>query len=472
MARDWRDDRIEELKAIVRAQHATIDAQHATIAKQEARIRELEAQLGRSSRNSSQPPSTDPPGAPPPAPPKRTGRRRGGQPGHPRYTRTLVPAEKVTRTQVLKPPICRRCGKDLAGEDTAPYRHQVIDIPKVVATVEEYQLHTLLCEDCGITTRAQVPVGVSTSQFGPRLQALVTVCSGDYRMSKRDIERLVEDFFDLPIALGSISNLEQSTSEAIAEPVKEVAEAITKEPVVHADETGWYEHSQRAWLWGAVAGMMAVFLIRASRGAQVAKELLGAAFSGILVTDRWSGYAWVDVARRQLCWAHLLRQFRGFQDLGAEAVRIGRALELLAETMFHSWHGVRAGTLSRAAFQDLMTPLRQQVVAWLQDGQSCSVRRVAGRCREILALEPALWTFVHTEGIEPTNNAAEQILRKGVLWRKGSFGTDSHHGSRFVERILTVVTTLRLQKRNVLDYVTMACQAHLHGRSAPSLLPI
>jgi transposase len=383
----------------------------------------------------------------------------------------LVPAEQVTRTQVLKPAVCRRCGKHLAGDDPTPYHHQVIDIPKVVATVEEYQLHTLLCEDCGITTRAQVPLGVPTSQFGPRLQAMVALCSGDYRMSKREIERLVEDFFDLPIALGSISNLEHSTSEAIAEPVEEVAEAMAKEPVVHADETGWYERSQRAWLWGAVAGLMALFLVRASRGAKVAKELLGAAFAGILVTDRWSAYAWVDVARRQLCWAHLLRQFRGFQDLGAEAARVGQALELLTETMFHSWHGVRVGALSRAAFQNLMVPLRQHVVAWLQDGQSCPVRKVAGRCREILELEPALWTFVHSEGVEPTNNAAERILRKGVLWRKGSFGTNSPNGSRFVERILTVVTTLRLQKRNVLDYMTVACQASLLGRPAPSLIP-
>jgi transposase len=471
VARDWRDDRIDELEAVVRAQQATIDALRATIAKLEARICELEALLARNSRNSSQPPSTDPPSAPPPAPPKHTGRKRGGQPGHPRYVRMLVRPEQVTRTQALKPSVCRRCGKGLTGDDPTPYRHQVIDIPKVAATVEEYQLHALLCEDCGITTRAQVPMGVPTSQFGPRLQSLVALCSGDYQMSKREIERLVEDFLDLPIALGSISNLEQSTSEAIAEPVQEVAEAIAKEPVVHADETGWYERSQRAWLWGAVTGVMALFLVRAHRGAKAAKELLGAAFTGILVTDRWSAYAWVDVARRQLCWAHLLRQFRGFQELGTEAAKVGRALELLTETMFHCWHGVRAGTFSRTAFQELMIPLRQQVVAWLQEGQSCSVRKVVGRCREILELEPALWTFVHTEGVEPTNNAAEQILRKGVLWRKRSFGTDSANGSRFVERILTVVTTLRLQKRNVLDYMTAACQASLQRRSAPSLLP-
>lgn len=465
MMRDWRDDRIEELEAQIRVQQATIEALH-------ARVRELEAQLAQSSGNSSRPPSTDPPGAPPPARPKRTGRRRGGQPGHDKHTRTLVPPEQVTQTQALKPCTCRRCGKALAGEDPTPYRHQVIEIPKVVATVQEYQLHALVCPDCGISTRATLPVGVPTGQFGPRLQSMVSLCSGDYRMSKRATEHLVEDFFSVPIALGSVTNLEQATSEAIAAPVEEVGQAITKEPVVHADETGWYERSHRAWLWAAVTASMAFFVICKSRCTKAAKQLLGAAFAGILVSDRWSAYAWVERTRRQLCWAHLLRQFRGFQDYGPEAATIGRGLEVLTETMFHLWHRVRDGTMTRVAFQELMTPLREQVVTWLEEGQSCSVRKVAGRCREILEVESALWTFVHVEGVEPTNNAAERILRQGVLWRKSSFGTDSPNGSRFVERILTVVTTLRLQKRNVLDYLTAACQAALQGKPPPSLLPV
>lgn len=188
-------------------------------------------------------------------------------------------------------------------------------------------------------------------------------------------------------------------------------------------------------------------------------------------SDRWSAYAWVDAARRQLCWAHLLRHFRGFQDHGPEAAKIGQALELLAETMFHCWHQVQSGLLPRAAFQQMMIPLQKHVIARLQDGQSCAVRKVASTCREIMKLEPALWTFVHVEGVVPTNNSAEQIVRHGVLWRKRSFGTDSYSGSRFVERILTVVTTLRLQKRNVLDYMTAACQARLRGEPPPSLLP-
>jgi transposase len=485
VARDWRDDRIDELerensplrtencdlRAVIEAQKRTIAALEGRIQQLEARNRELEARLAKFSGNSSRPPSSDPPGTPPPAPPKRTGRRRGGQPGHEKHSRELVPPERVNRIIVVKPEVCRRCGDALSGDDPAPYRHQVIEAPKVMATVDEYQLHALGCPKCGISTRAPLPPGVPAGQFGPRLQAIVAVCSGEYRMSKRAIEELVEDFFDVPISLGSIANLEQATSEALAAPVDEVARAIREEPVVHADETGWYERSKRAWLWAAVASHMALFLVRLSRGAKVAKELLGATFAGILVSDRWSAYAWVDVARRQICWAHLLRQYRGFQDHGPEAEPVGYALEVLTGAMFHAWHQVRDGTMPRSAFQKFIERLRPHVVGWLQEGTTCPVKSVAGRCREILALEPALWTFAYVDGVEPTNNIGEHRIRQGVMWRKTSFGTDSPDGSRFVERILTVVTTLRMQGRNVLDYVTAACEAALRGQAPPSLLP-
>jgi transposase len=464
MARDWRDDRIEELER----ENAALRAHAAQL---EARVRELEALLAQYSGNSSCPPSSDRPGAPPPALPKRTGRTRGGQPGHEKHSRELVAPERVDRTIVVKPEACRRCGDALEGDDPKPFRHQVFEVPKVMGTVEEYQLHALFCPKCGICTRALLPPGVPSGTFGPRLQAMVSVCSGAYRMSKRQIEELMEDFFGVPLSLGSIANLEQATSEAVAGPVDEVARAIREEPVVHADETGWFERSQRAWLWVAVTAHLALFVLHARRSAKVAQELLGAAFAGILVSDRWSAYAWVDVARRQLCWAHLLRQFRGFQSYGPEAKVIGRALEVLTETMFHVWHRVRDGTEIRTEFQSFIEKLRGHVVARLEEGAECPVQAVAGRCREILALEPALWTFAYVEGVEPTNNAAELRIRHGVMWRKTSFGTDSPNGSRFVERILTVVTTLRMQGRNVLDYVTAACEAALQGTPAPSLLP-
>lgn len=434
------------------------------------RVQDLEARLAQNSSNSSKPPSSDPPGTPPVAPKAPTGRRRGGQPGHKKHERTLLPPEQVSETTDVKPKGCRRCGKRLFGRDSDPYRHQVVDIPRLIAKVVEYRLHALNCEDCKITTRAELPAGVPASPFGPRLQALTAVCAGSYHLSKRMIEELVSDFFGVDISLGTVSNLEQDTSEALAEPVGEAAAHIQQQPVVHADETGWTEAKKKAWLWVAVAGNLAVFMIRRGRGKAVAKELLGPLFAGILNTDRWCGYNWVKTRRRQLCWAHLIRHFVAFESYGREAKEIGRALQLQCDLMFVSWHRVRDGTLLRSSFREHMRPIRREIIDLLRRGSSCPSAKAAGMCREILVLERALFTFVRVIGVDPTNNAAERAVRPAVLWRKGSFGTESENGSRFVERIMTVVTTLRLQKRNVLDFVAAACEARLSGAKAPSLL--
>ena len=383
----------------------------------------------------------------------------------------MVPPEKLTAKQVIKPEYCRVCSHTLAGNDPDPYRHQVVDIPKIMPTVHEYELHTLACSQCGIRTRGLVPDGVPAGQFGPRLQAMVAVASGSYRMSKRTIEEMLADFFGTKISLGSIVNLEQATSAALAGPVEEVAEEVKKAPVVHADETGWPYRGKRAWLWVVASAQLACFLVSHSRSTKVAKQMLGYAFAGFLVSDRWCAYEWVDAHRRQICWAHLIRQFVGFQAFGGRSKRLGRALELRAEKMFSLWHRARDGTMSRARFQLLMKPIERAVVAHLRACSRLPVAKVAGRAREILAFEPALWTFVVTPGIEPTNNYAERLIRHAVLWRKSCFGSDSEGGFRFVSRILTTVATLRLQKRNVLDYVEYACRAALLGMPPASLLP-
>ena len=442
------------------------------VSKLRACVQDLQARLAANSSNSSRPPSSDGPGAAPPQKPATpSGLRRGGQPGHPKHERRLLPPERVTQTTTVRPPACRCCGKALHGRDPAPYQHQVVEIPPLLAQAHDYWLHSLPCEDCHICTRAVLPAGVPAGCFGPRLQAMIAVCSGRYHLSKRMIAEMMGDFFDADLALGSVAKLEADTSAALAAPVALAATYVQAQPVQYADETGWTEAKQRAWLWVVVAAQVAVFLLDRSRGAKVARRLLGEVRQGILISDRWSAYHWIPVEQRQLCWAHLLRHFKGFADYGTQAQRLGIDLLACCKTMFDQWHRVRDGTLERADFQHLMGPLSGEILELLRAGSRCDAPKVAGQCREILKLEGALFTFIRVAGVEPTNNIAERAIRPAVLWRKGSFGTDSEPGSRFVERILTVVTTLRLQQRNVLDYVTSACQAHLSGQPAPSLLP-
>ena len=449
---------------------AYIRALEARVATLEGMMEAVQEQLTQTSRNSSRPPSSDPPHHERPRRP-RSQRRRGGQPGHPGHTRTLIPVDEVDEVVVLKPEQCTQCQAPLLGDDPTPWRHQVIEIPPMKPVVTEYQWHQLVCAACGEVTRAPWPEGVPSGTYGPRVQATVSLYTGAYRLSKRTTQQMMDEVFGVPMSVGTIGPLEQATTAAVAAPVEEARRYVHEQAVAHLDETSWRQGGKRAWLWVAVTCWVTVCVVRMSRGGHVARELLGETFAGILVTDRYSAYNWYPVRWRQLCWAHLLRDFEAMRGRGGRSEEIGDALLAQAHQMFTWWHRVRQGTLKRSTFRSYMTPLRREVERLLEAGSRCGVSKTAGTCRDILKRREALWTFVQVEGVEPTNNTAERSIRPGVLWRKGSFGTQSEEGSRFVESMMTVVATLKQQQRNVLEYLTAACEAALRGEAAPSLLP-
>jgi transposase len=447
-----------------------IRALEARVAALEGMMQALQAQLKQTSQNSSRPPSSDPPQHPRPRRP-RGQRRRGGQPGHAGHTRTLVPVEDVQEFVVLKPVHCPHCQTPFSGDDPAPWRHQVLEIPPIRPLITEYQWHQLVCAACGEVTRAPWPAGVPNGTYGPRGQAMVALCTGAYRLSKRMTQRMMEDVFGVPMSVGTVSQLEHATTGVLAASVAEAQTYVREQAVAHLDETSWRQAGKRAWLWAAVTMWVTVFVVRLSRGGPVARELLGETFAGILVTDRYSAYNWYPVRWRQLCWAHLLRDFEAMRARGGRSEEVGEALLAQAHQMFTWWHRVREGTLARSTFRSYMSPLRREVERLLEVGSRCGVPKTAGTCRDILKRREALWTFVQVADVEPTNNVAERAIRPGVLWRKGSAGTQSEAGSRFVESMLTVVSTLKQQQRNVFAYLTAACEAALRGEAAPSLLP-
>jgi transposase len=449
---------------------AYIRALEARVATLEGMMEAVQEQLTQTSRNSSRPPSSDPPHHERPRRP-RSQRRRGGQPGHPGHTRTLIPVDEVDEVVVLKPEQCTQCQAPLLGDDPTPWRHQVIEIPPMKPVVTEYQWHQLVCAACGEITRAPWPDGVPSGTYGPRVPATVSLYTGAYRLSKRTTQQMMDEVFGVPMSVGTIGPLEQATTAAVAAPVEEARRYVHEQAVAHLDETSWRQGGKRAWLWVAVPCWVTVFVVRMSRGGHVARELLGETFAGILVTDRYRAYNWYPVRWRQLCWAHVLRDFEAMRGRGGRSEEIGDALLAQAHQMFTWWHRVRQGTLKRSTFRSYMPPLRREVERLLEAGSRCGVSKTVGTCRDILKRREALWTFVQVEGVEPTNNTAERSIRPGVRWRKGSFGTQSEEGSRFVESMMTVVATLKQQQRNVLEYLTAACEAALRGEAAPSLLP-
>src|SRR5947209_1062504 len=445
------------------------------VAELEALVRELQARLGMHAGNSSVPPSANPPAAPKPVVKEPTGRRPGGQPGHAPCQRLRLPPERVQRVIHHVPKTCGHCQAALPtkpeAHDPAPTWYQVAELPPIAAIVTEHQGHARTCPRCGKLTRAPIPAEVRTHGVGPRLAAVIAYLSGARHDSKRGVEEVVEAVFGVPIALGSVANVEQEVSAALAGAHAEAAAAVRQAPAKHADETGWKLAGRLCWLWTAVTDRVAYFTIHARRGAAGFQALLGATVHGIIISDRWATYNRLGVRQRQLCWAHLRRDFQGMLDRGGSAEPIGQQLLCFTEDVFHWWYRVRDGTLRRSSMRSYIDEQRPWLRALLQRGSACGCAKTAAVCQNLLELEPALWTFIRVDGVEPTNNTAERALRPAVLWRRRSFGCHSDAGCRFVERILTAVQTLRKQQRDVLDYLVQTITAHRHGLATPELVP-
>jgi transposase len=192
---------------------------------------------------------------------------------------------------------------------------------------------------------------------------------------------------------------------------------------------------------------------------------------GVVGSDRWSPYSRFPAERRALCYAHLKRDFNGLIDRGGEAERTGRWGLAEIDRIFALWYRFGAGEIDRKGLQRRLIPLQARLGRLLRRGQESPDRKAAGLCRELTKWWPALWTFTRVDGVEPTNNGAERALRPAVLWRKGSFGSDSEAGSRFAERLLTTAASCRQQGRPLLDFLVATREAAVRGGSPPSLLP-
>ena len=467
--------RIAELEATNRRLQVELDDALALIAQHQEQICQLQqqlvgakAKLNANSSNSSLPPSSDRfhTKRRPPPPANQPRKKRGGQPGHPRHLRPLVPADLVQQTIPCKPTACRRCGRPLTGRDSAPLRHQVAELPIVRPDVVEYQLHRLICPCCHTSTCGSLPAFVE-GHFGPRLEATLALLAGDYRLGLRPVAALAADLWGLDISSGMVSKLRGRTAEALLLPWADAA-AHVRTQNVNIDETSWREAKKRAYLWGVATPAATLYHIARGRSAAVAQGLLGKDYAGVATCDRLKSYWWIK--RLQWCWAHLRRDFQAMIDRGNQGQAIGQALLAQSNRLFHLWHQVREGALARAKFRQAIEPVRRAVRRALRRGLACGCGKTAGTCRELLGHEDWLWTFVSVEGVEPTNNEGERSERPAVLLRKTSGGTDSPEGSRFVERVLTVIDTCRKQGKRAVDYLCDCIHARRHGRAPPFLL--
>jgi transposase len=462
------------VRTLVRALQQQVAAFQIQVQTFQAQVTELEVRLHQHSGNSSRPPSSDPPSAPKrPARPPR-GRRRGGQPGHPGHFRPPVPPEQVDQVIVHPPAACPHCQAELPPDLPpvgAPRTQQVWELPPVRPLVTEHRFPTVTCPHCPHLVSAPAPPDVPPGAFGPYLTALVGLLQGRYRLSARECAALLGEVLGVPLGLGSVPALCQQVSGALTAPYQEAAALLPAQPVANVDETGWKQAGQRRWLWGAVTATVTLFRVAPQRNTAALQALLGPGFRGVIGSDRYKAYAPWPLEKRQLCWAHLLRDVRAFADRAGPGGEWGTTGLGHIQELFAAWPAFRAGLTDRAGLQAALAPVQAAVRAWLRAGLGLALPAAAQFSRALLTRDAALWTFAYVEGVEPTNNAAERALRPAVLWRKGCFGAVSDAGNEFVARVLTVIATCRQQGRHLWTFLGDAVQAYWAKRSAPRLVP-
>ena len=467
------DEQIAALPPEFRALlQAVIDHFEKRIGGLEAELTSVRGELSaikKTPRNSSLPPSSEHPHAKPASQKPKSGRKPGGQPGHPKHERALIPTNQCQAVIALRPTACRRCGESLAGNDPQPLRHQVWEIPEIKPLVTEYQRHRLICPCCQQSTCAELPSGVPLSQAGPRLVALTALLMGCFKQSKRRVALFLEQVLNQPCSPGWVVKLQDQATTALKPAYEELAAQLPTERVLGIDESPTKQAQTKSWLWAFVAASYTLFALRTTRSATVLDELLTEAFDGVVNCDRAKMY-W-SIGRPQWCWAHLMRDFQALIDHPDQQVkRLGQDLMRPTKQLFRHWARCRDGTITHVEMLGSMGPIRDEINRLLLRGVFSGNSKLKGMCEPLYNHREKLWTFLDVEGVEPTNNVSERALRPAVIWRKLSFGTQSANGSRFVETILTVVETCHKQSRSSFEYLTEAMQAHFSGQKLPSLL--
>lgn len=472
---------LERLRERVAELEKQVQEQQKQLEDKEKQIGDLERQLAlrkQNSTNSSKPPSSDGLAGEQRLRGRRKKSRRkpGGQPGHRGAHRLLVPPERVDETRHILPEQCQSCGKalpqELAQAQTVgdPQRHQVTELPAISAHITEFQMHGVACE-CGAITQAVLPPELK-GNFGPQLTALVAYLTVVCRMPRRVVEGLLEQVLGVEMSLGSTQKCWEEASQAVALPCQEVEERLKDEPVLNVDETGWRTNGDKRYLWAFVALQFVVYTVAATRGSEVLVRLLGAVFRGVLCSDRFGAYLKYHSGKAQFCWAHLKRNLLGILDLTKNSVVERFCRDALAQhaRLFRLWHKFRGGQIDRQQLLVRSIPIQKKIFTLAEQHLNSRHREVGNLALALWEHNERLFTFLEHEGVEPTNNSAERALRTGVQWRKICFGNRSATGELATARLLTVAGTCKLQKLNVLVYLSIAIAAHRRHLRPATLL--
>lgn len=456
----------DEAKDFIRVLIAEIESLKATVA-------ELQDQLKQSSRNSSKAPSSD-------SPEQRSKRRgkqpssrsKGAQPGHKKQERRLLLEDEVDHIHPYFPHSQCDCGGLLSIEDKPRFRHQVFDLPEVRYRVSEHQLFAGTCDVCGKTHTAKWPDWIPSGQMDAGLISTISLLSGEFHLSIRQIQRFLKEQWQLDFSIGAISEAQGKANPWLGIIYRQIGNAVRKAPIAHADETRHFRGTEQRWLWALVTRQLCYFMVHYSRGKVAANQLLGE-FNGVLVTDHYAGYNDFPRERRQLCWAHLIRHFIQISERPGSAGKTGRRLLLIAHSVMRTHHRLAMDDKKQETYHARMERLRRSFRENLEKGsQLLTAKRTANQCKHLLKDEALCWTFLNHVDIPLTNNTAEQAIRSYVIWRKLSFASQSHQGDQFRPMILSIVETLKRMGVNTAKVLRQICKEGIEKGEITLQLPL
>ena len=454
----------EELIDFVRHQSKIVFEQDQTIKRLEKRITQLEEQLKLNSKNSSKPPSTDQKGST--ELPKKKG---GAKPGHPGYFRALFTKDQVDAFIDLKTENCPTCGGEVRPSGESPSIHQQVEIADKPYVITQYNRESFYCPCCRKYGVASLPQNIGPSAFGTRLSAFMGFLTGTCRLSRRIALGILGEGLSLRAAVGTQSNIEQRISLALKTSYEEIKHQVqSSHETKYVDETGWKCWGKREFVWimSTISGV--VYKIQDGRGGVYRDAFLGDVAKRVpFVTDRLAIYRFKGA--HQYCLAHIKRDIKRFAERAGLDGEWGQVMLEYLKKIFDLWRDYREKRRTRRSFRHASNRYRDDfeyglLVAVFKERHSPSLKRFA---RALLRRARNLWIFATRDGVEPTNNRAERDLRGIVIARRISYGSKSERGDRFIERINSIVTTLKCQKKKSLDYLCTALRAWKVGSPAP-----
>jgi transposase len=427
----------------------------------------LRDRLNTNSRNSSVPPSRDP--FRKKRQRKRSDRKQGAQPGHKGHQRAVFPPDQVGRVEEILPKACPSCGSTkFDSEPVSVEARQVVELPAIHPEVSQYNIYCCSCQSCHKHVKAEVP-GVARRLFGPRLMGFITLLAGDSALTKRKLRTLLKHL-GIEVSIGTISNIHKLATRLFYDPYIEIRAAVLRQCSVHGDETSWRLKGKIKWLWIGTSVSGGTFFKIGARTQEAFKETFGG-FCGTLTTDRCPSYN-THPGKRQVCLAHISRDFNKISERPGLAGQLGRILKKQLEAIFHLWHEFRRGKITRRQLQEQSEETRATIRAIFAYGASEEDvdRKSRATLYNLFTCFDSFWIFMWQEGVEPTNNLAERGIRPAVILRKLTNGSQSEWGLQFTERLLTVVNTLKQRAANIFDYMTQCFTAYVRDGPSPSAL--